>query len=160
MNVDIIWAKFLERIKNDVNSMVYKAYFANTKLLTIEDNKLIISVPNIICQKRLDTIYYDIITALLSEITEKNYELKFILEEEASKIIKPKQESLFDNYPQNNVYNFNKKDGNETLVYKHQSNLRKDYTFDNFIVGNSNRFAHGVAFGFFVKVIGELGAEF
>ena len=146
MNVDIIWAKFLERIKNDVNSMVYKAYFANTKLLTIEDNKLIISVPNIICQKRLDTIYYDIITALLSEITEKNYELKFILEEEASKIIKPKQESLFDNYPHYSVDNFNNKDGNETLVYKHQSNLRKDYTFDNFIVGNSNRFAHGAAF--------------
>ena len=41
MNVDIMWSRFLERIKNDVNSMIYKTYFSNTRLLTIEDNKLI-----------------------------------------------------------------------------------------------------------------------
>ena len=144
MNVDLLWAKFLERIKNDVNSMVYKTYFANTKLLTKEDNKLIISVPNIICQKRLDSFYYDIINAILLELTSETYELKFILEEEINKIIKPKQESLFDSFPQNNVDNLI--NNQNSLSYKHHSNLIKDYTFDNFIVGNSNRLAHGAAF--------------
>ena len=144
MNVDLLWAKFLERIKNDVNSMVYKTYFANTKLLTKEDNKLIISVPNIICQKRLDSFYYDIINAILLELTSETYELKFILEEEINKIIKPKQESLFDSFPQNNVDNLI--NNQNSLNYKHHSNLIKDYTFDNFIVGNSNRLAHGAAF--------------
>ncbi len=146
MNVDLLWNKFLERIKNDVNSMVYKTYFANTKLITNEDNKLIISVPNVICQKRLDSFYYDIINAILLELTNQTYELKFILEEEVSKIVKPKQESLFDSFPPNNVDNLNNKDGTKYISYKHQSNLIKEYTFDNFIVGNSNRLAHGAAF--------------
>ena len=79
VNVDILWAKFLERIKNDVNSMVFKTYFSNTRLLSIEKNKMIISVPNEICQKRLDTSYYDIVNAILLEITNQTYELKFIL---------------------------------------------------------------------------------
>ena len=142
MNLEFLWNKFLERIKNEVNSMVYKTYFANTKLLTKEDNKLIISVPNVICQKRLDSSYYDIINAILLELTSETYELKFILEEEVSKIIKPKQETLFDSYPPNNVDNLT----NNSNTYIHHSNLIKDYTFDNFIVGNSNRFAHGAAF--------------
>ena len=146
MNLDFLWNKFLERIKNEVNSMVFKTYFANTKLLTKEENKLIISVPNIICQKRLDSSYYDIINGILLELTNETYELKFILEEEVSKIIKPKQESLFDSYPPNNVDNLNNKGSTNTIDYKHHSNLIKDYTFDNFIVGNSNRFAHGAAF--------------
>lgn len=145
MNLEFLWNKFLERIKNEVNSMVYKTYFSNTKLLAKEENKLIISVPNIICQKRLDSSYYDIINAMLLEITSETYELKFILEEEASKLIKPKQESLFDSYPPNNVDNLNNKDGH-SIEYKHHSNLIKEYTFDSFIVGNSNRFAHGAAF--------------
>lgn len=146
MNIDFLWNKFLERIKNEVNSMVYKTYFSNTKLITKEDNKLIISVPNIICQKRLDSSYSDIINGILLELTSETYELKFILEEEVSKIIKPKQESLFDSYPPNNVDNLNNKSSTNTIDYKHHSNLIKDYTFDNFIVGNSNRFAHGAAF--------------
>lgn len=146
MNVDLLWNKFLERIKNDVNSMVFKTYFMNTTLLIIDDNKMIISVPNIICQKRLNDSYYDIISAIISELTNQSYELKFILEEEKTKYIKPKQESLFDSYPQNNVDNLNNKDSTKDVTYKHQSNLNKNYTFDNFIVGNSNRLAHGAAF--------------
>jgi len=146
MNIDFLWNKFLERIKNEVNSMVYKTYFENTKLITKEDNKLIISVPNIICQKRLDSSYYDIINGILLDLTSETYELKFILEEDVSKIIKPKQESLFDSYPPNNVDNLSNKGINNTIDYKHHSNLIKDYTFDTFIVGNSNRLAHGAAF--------------
>jgi len=145
MNTDLLWNRFLERIKNDVNSMVFKTYFMNTNLLLIDNNKMIISVPNIICQKRLNDFYYDIINAIILELTNQTYELKFILEEEKTKYIKPKQESLFDNYPPNNVEKFNT-NNKQDISYKHQSNLNKNYTFDNFIVGNSNRLAHGAAF--------------
>lgn len=146
MNVDLLWNQFLERIKKEVNSMIFKTYFADTKLLNKEDNKLIISVPNIVCKKRLDSNYYDIINGILLELTSQTYELRFILEEEVSKIIKPKQESLFDNFPLDNVDNSNNKVESNNITYKHQSNLTKEYTFDNFIVGNTNRLAHGAAF--------------
>lgn len=146
MNVDLLWNKFLERIKNDVNSMVYKTYFECTKLISKEENKLIFSVPNDICRKRLDSYYYDIINAIFLELTNQTYDLKFILEEEVSQIVKPKQESLFDSFPLNNVENSNIQNENTNITYKHQSNLIKDYTFDNFIVGNSNKLAHGAAF--------------
>lgn len=144
MNGDLLWSKFLEEIKDAVNSMVYKTYFANTKLLAKEDNKLIISVPNIICKKRLDSFYYDIINNILLNLTNQTFELKFILEEEANSVIKSKQETLFDSCQTNIIDNFSGK--SVSLNYKHQSNLNKEYTFDNFIVGNTNRLAHGAAF--------------
>lgn len=146
MNIDLLWNKFLERVKNEVNSMIFKTYFSSTKLLTKEDDKLIISVPNIICQKRLDSSYDEIINGILLDLTGKTYELKFILEEEVGKYIKPKQESLFDTFSLDNPIDLNNKDGTNNIAYKHHSNLIKDYTFDNFIVGNSNKLAHGAAF--------------
>jgi chromosomal replication initiation ATPase DnaA len=121
MNIDFLWNKFLERIKNEVNSMVYKTYFSNTKLITKEDNKLIISVPNIICQKRLDSSYSDIINGILLELTSETYELKFILEEEVSKIIECgsllEQQRLSRNY-------FNK-DGFYRQIILHYATLLK-----------------------------------
>ena len=143
MNVDLLWNRFLKRIECDVNSMVFKTYFMTAKLIKIQDNTLYIMVPNIIYQRRLNDIYYDVITSIFKELTNQDYELKIILEEEKDKYVEPVQESLFNIFPPDNVENSNNE---KEINYKFQSNLNKKYTFDTFMVGNSNRFAHGAAF--------------
>ena len=134
MNNEILWNKFLEKVKSSVNSMVYSTWFSKTHLLSIDNNKATIVVPLDIHKKRLSESYQELITSILTTLTGNVYDLEFILEQEA---------------PINEV----KKEANITVntseihnKFHHESNLNPKYTFETFIVGNSNKLAHAAAF--------------
>ena len=130
-NKDLIWNQFLNMIKKRVSSLGYDTWFRDTKLVELSDDA-IITVPTIAHQKHLAESYKDIIEEILNSITGTNFNLNFVLENEYKK-----QEEIKE-----------KKKQEETGVpfnsYK-KANLNKDYTFDNFIVGESNRFAQATA---------------
>ena len=132
MSNELLWNKFLETVKSSVNSMVYSTWFSKTYLLSIDNNKATIVVPLDIHKNRLSTSYQELITSILTKLTGNIYELDFILESD----IKVKKETpiIIENK-------------NETIKhsFKHESNLNPKYTFDSFIVGNSNKLAHAAA---------------
>ena len=137
MNVDILWSKILEQIKDEISSISYQTWFKETKLYELKDEKAYIIVPMPIHKKHLQENYYETISNKLNELTDSSYELLFLLEEEISTIIVENEmleekKKLEDNSPPNKQFNIN-------------SNLKKNYTFDNFIVGNTNKFARAAA---------------
>ena len=121
MNNELLWNKFLENIKNNVNSMVYLTWFSKTYLFSLDNNVATIVVPLEIHRNRLCTIYNELITNVLTQITGKIYELNFILEQE----VESKKEEIIT---QNN----NSKPI-EKNTFKHESNLNPKYTFDTFM---------------------------
>ena len=134
MNNEILWNKFLEKVKSSVNSMVYSTWFSKTHLLSIDNNKATIVVPLDIHKKRLSESYQELITSILTTLTGNVYDLEFILEQEAP-INEVKKEA---NITVNTSETHNK--------FHHESNLNPKYTFETFIVGNSNKLAHAAAF--------------
>ena len=134
MSVELIWSKFLEEIRVEVNSVVFTTWFNNAKLYKLENNQATIVVPMSIHKKHLNDTYYDLILGILANITIKIFVINFILEEELQNNNEPKikQETL--------------EIKNESPTFKHSSNLNKNLTFENFIVGNSNKLAHATAF--------------
>ncbi len=136
MNVDILWSKILSQIKDEITSISYQTWFSETKLHELKDGKAYIIVPMPIHKKHLQDNYYDIISSKLDNLTDSSYELNFLLEEELSTLIVEKEmkneQDLVEK--KSNNYNFNV-----------NSNLKSNYNFENFIVGNSNRFAHAAA---------------
>lgn len=132
MSNELLWNKFLESIKSSVNSMVYSTWFSKTYLLSLDNNTATIVVPLDIHKKRLNESYKDLIVGVLTNLTGNVYDLDFILENEV-KIQKeiPKEENVI-------APDF-------TFKFKHESNLNPKYTFDTFIVGNSNKLAHAAA---------------
>ncbi len=133
MNNELLWKKFLENIKSSVNSMVYTTWFSKTYLLSLDNNKATIIVPLDIHKKRLSESYQDLITSVLTKLTGNVYDLEFVLEQD----VKEKKEIPKIEIKQEN--NFQKK-------FHHDSNLNPKYTFETFIVGNSNKLAHAAAF--------------
>ena len=133
MSNDQLWSKFLENIQSNVNSMVYTTWFSKIKLLSIEENKITLVVPLEIHRKRIQETYHNLIINVLEKITNKMYEIDVLLEEELKKKEEPKivQEQLFVE---------------TTPKFNHESNLNPNYTFETFIVGNSNKLAHAAAF--------------
>ena len=131
MNVSILWSKLLDQVKSELTSLSYRTWFSDTELYKLNNGKAYIIVPMPIHKKHLQDNYYDIIVSKLAEISGSNYDLVFLLKEEIEEEIK-KQEKKEEKINIENNDNVN-------------SNLNKKYVFDNFIVGNSNKFAHAAA---------------
>ena len=134
MNYDLLWSKVLEDIKVMVNSLVYRTWFECTKLYKIENNEVTIIVPYALVKERLTNIYINDIIKCLQKETNNIYEINFILEDEINN-----KEDLSTMIVDNNDKE------KEKIEYKHSSNLNKNYNFDNYVVGNSNRLAHATA---------------
>ena len=135
MNVDIVWSNLLSNLKDKLTSLSYNTWFSETELYKLENGKAIIIVPMPIHKKHLFDNYSDLITSLLYEITNNHYELLFLLREEIEEDEKKEMEE------KQSTELVEKEDSS----YKANSNLNLNYTFDNFIVGNSNKFAHAAA---------------
>ena len=133
MNVDILWSKVLDKLKDKLTSLSYNTWFKETKLHKLKDGRAYIIVPMSVHKKHITNYFSDIISSLLYELTNNNYDLIFLLEEE----IDDEDEETSE---KNLV-----KDDKEKKNNKINSNLNPNYLFDNFIVGNSNKFAHAAA---------------
>lgn len=134
MNVDILWQNFLSQIKENLTSLAFDTWFHDTKLHKLEDGKAIIIVPMQIHKKHLADKYSSLIIEKLNDITGTNFDLDFILESELKS--KTQETDLSTN---------------QQIINKgvppnpFQSNLKSKYSFETFIVGNSNKFAHAAA---------------
>ena len=134
MNYDLLWSKVLEKISEEVTSLVFKTWFKDTQIYKIENNIVTISVPFEMHIKNLSDRYLNLIVGALTEFTNNIYDIDFILQEDI------KEEKKISTV---NVENSNFE---ESVVYKHSSNLIKNYNFDTFVVGNSNKLAQAAAF--------------
>ncbi len=134
LNVDIIWNNVLKEIKEELSSLAFSTWFQDVNLKDLKDDIAIIIVPMSIHKKHLHDNYQDLIKMLLNKITGTTFELEFFLENE----FKEKRRS----------YKRKKKKKKKILKkteFKQKSNLNQNYTFNNFIVGNSNKFAQAAA---------------
>ena len=134
MQIEEIWSSLLSKIKTEINSLSFEIWFQDTQLLSIDNGVATILVSLPMSKTHIKNHYGELINNLFTEITGESYDLEFILQEEI--VIENKQDEQKDDTSQ-----LNKTDNYEVL----SSNLNSKYTFDNFIIGDSNRFAHAAA---------------
>ena len=133
MNVDILWSNFLGQIKEELTSLSFNTWFSDTELYKLDDGKAYIIVPMPIHKKHLMENFSTLMSEKLTNITGSNYELILLLKEEIEKEV-----------PKSTVF-VEKEEESTITIPKINSNLKSKYSFENFIVGNSNKFAHAAA---------------
>lgn len=138
MNVDIIWSKLLDTLKEKLTSLSYNTWFKETELYKLSNNKAYIIVPMTVHKKHITDNFSEMISSILYDLTNTNYDLIFLLKEEVEE-----NNSLLDDELVNSESNSIEKKDNK--VNRVDSNLNSNYVFDTFIVGNSNKFAHAAA---------------
>jgi len=113
----------LEEISKQLTPTSYQVWFSELKLVNMDKDNITIQVPMLTHKNTLSGAYYQIIKNVFLSITGIDYEdrINFILEEENNFIDRSNQE--IDN----------------TLDWN--SNLNTNLTFDNFVVGSSNKLA-------------------
>ncbi|MFW5980184.1 MAG: chromosomal replication initiator protein DnaA [Halanaerobiales bacterium] len=134
-----IWQESLNKIKEKLSNPSFRTWFANTSPLKInKNNELIIKVPNDFIKDWIETRYIDMIEEVIHELTNNNWNIILLTPEELKKINTEINNKNEDN---NEKKENTKKDENLFL----KNGLNPKYTFDTFVVGNSNRFAHAAS---------------
>ena len=126
------WDKFLEHVKSRVSINTYTTWFQPTRLNRAEGETLFVQIPSGVFRQVLTRTYGEIVKAVFHEIGTPNMRVQYVCTEEESapgssgSVTGPIKQSKLD---------FESSD--------HQLNAR--YTFDSFVVGKSNEFAHAAS---------------
>ena len=137
MNIEDIWNNFLTKIKSKVSLMTYNYMFKDLKIYSHKDSKITIIVPsNELLLQNLTKNYSEIIEELLNDITNDTCEIIYIFEKDVEKLEKNTKSVYNEGIPKLET---------DITSYKYYSNFNPKYTFDTFIVGDSNKLAYGTA---------------
>jgi chromosomal replication initiator protein len=122
------WEKILQHIERRVNAHSFSTWFRPTRLEASGSGRLLVRVPTPLFRKRLTQTYGDLLQAVLLELNLSETQIEFVSSEAApeSSATAPAAQAKLDFDSVN-----------------HQLNPR--YTFDTFVVGSSNQFAHAAA---------------
>lgn len=123
LNIEQLWISVLDKIKLIVDPVAYTTWFENTKIYAIDDDTINLIVPYEAAKTILRQRYQENIEEIVFDLTGTNYNFKYFLDSEIKK--------------EGEVCEI-KEVEEEKLI----SNLNPNYTFDNFIVGTSNKFAY------------------
>ncbi|GEL07556.1 chromosomal replication initiator protein DnaA [Salisediminibacterium halotolerans] len=136
-NLNDLWEQALTKIEDKVSKPSFDTWFKFTKADTLDQstNTITVVAPNEFARDWLENRYFGIITETLHELTGAELHAKFILPKDENDDL----EMLSNNPPQPNPPDM---DG-EGDTTKHMLNTK--YTFDTFVIGSGNRFAHAAS---------------
>ena len=122
------WDKILQHMERRVNPHSFATWFLPTKQEGADNGTVVVRVPSRPFRKRLTETYGELLQAVLAEVGMSDVQLDFVCNDPdpPAPVSPPVKQARLD---------FDNAD--------HQLNLR--YTFETFVVGGSNQFAHAAA---------------
>ncbi|OGZ78427.1 MAG: hypothetical protein A2358_02645 [Candidatus Staskawiczbacteria bacterium RIFOXYB1_FULL_37_44] len=139
MNNSELWRSVLAQMQFHISKANFATWFQNTEIISKENEKIIISVPNAFSKEWLSNKYNKQILKTLHDIDDSIKDLEFVIKPQPAK--NAPQKSIIDNLerPEEIQLKF------EEFKTNKETNLNPRYTFDNFIVGSFNELAHAAA---------------
>ncbi len=128
--MEAFWNESIKTIKEKVSQQNFETWIKPIKIVSLEDNNVLLGVPNKFFKDWLIENYFDIITSSLSDVSGINVDIKFIVSKLDKK--EPSDAGEIKKPPQNSPARLN-------------SSLNMKYSFERFVVGSSNQFAHAAA---------------
>lgn len=134
MNTQVkeLWEKTLNTLKGELTEVSFNTWIKSIEPISLEDSNLRLGVPNNFTKDILENRYKDLIINSVKSVSNKTYNIDFFIisEEAIEKDASKKQEEQ-----------------KPTLVVNDEMSaiLNPKYTFDSFVIGNSNRFAHAAS---------------
>lgn len=135
MNNNEIWQSVLAQMQLHISKANFATWFQNTEIISKDNGKVVISVPNIFCKEWLSNKYYKLILKTIYDMDSSVKELEFTINTQATRNISAQK------IAENEKINIEQLKFDEFKINK-ETNLNPKYTFDNFVVGSFNELAH------------------
>src|SRR5690625_1635196 len=131
-NIEELWIAALKKIESKISKPSFDTWLKSTVAEKLDGDTLIVNVPNEFARDWLEGRYTKLITDILYDLTGAKLTAKFIIPDSTDELGEKKQE------PKSPVINNNSYDAPRTM-------LNPKYTFDSFVIGAGNRFAHAAS---------------
>ena len=131
-----LWKKTLDIIKGELSEVSFNTWIKSCEPISMSSDTIKISVPNAFTQEILEKRYKDLVANSIKAICSKLYNIEFLIASEIQNSEESQSEKKHNNL-----------EGNKKFIVTDEmtNNLNPKYTFDSFVIGNSNRFAHAAS---------------
>jgi len=129
MEQERVWEEILLLIENRISKQVYDTWFSQSKLLSIDGNKMLIEVPSKFHRDWIKEHHWGTFYDVIKEVMKQDDVLIefFVQPQQMKKAVRQAKED--------------KREGREEKI----GLFEKKYNFSTFVVGPSNQFAHAAA---------------
>jgi len=125
-----IWDKSLQIMRDDLGESVFELWFSPIKPVEIEDGKLVLEIPNRFFKEWIDDYHPSIIPDTIERVCSRRLEVSFRL------AVKERADLVREEA---------KLESRKSRLARKGIHLNPKYTFENFVVGASNQFAHAAS---------------
>lgn len=122
-----------ELLKEEVTQIAYETWFSPMVITEITDTKIVLKASSPYAKEMLETRYADLVLNTFKFITNRDWTISVFAMEDGK------------NIESSGVIVSNNQDIQDTEIETSNRTLNPKYTFDTFVVGNNNRFAHAAA---------------
>lgn len=145
-----IWMKALEGIRQRINDQGFKTWIDPLKALRMEGDEIEIAVPNVFFVDWINEQYLNILKEEIARISNRNLEIRFLVENTM-----PLQNNLLKKVIDKNEKQETRQNTEGVKIATvitppalkpYGEQLNPKYSFENFVVGSSNQFAHAAAY--------------
>jgi chromosomal replication initiator protein len=152
-----IWAQCLLSIERQVKAQSFSNWFRPTQVVRFDDENLVIQVPSIVSADWLEKHYLDLIRSVVAEETDLQPNISFTIEGNTPNVegqtsrvpaVLPSSNAqqttttASTNSPTTPAAQNNPVDDNHSEPF---TSLNSSYSFDTYVIGEGNRFAHAAA---------------
>lgn len=130
MDLVNIWKITLQRLEESVGSSVFDLWFKPMKLVGIDDKSAIIEVPNRFFKEWIDDFYPNTLETIIGDIVKYPIRIEYTFAEKDELKVKTNVKAL---------------QNRRNWLHDRGIYLNPKYSFETFVVGNSNQLAHAAA---------------
>ncbi|SHT35105.1 Chromosomal replication initiator protein DnaA [Mycobacteroides abscessus subsp. abscessus] len=132
-NISDLWNNALANIEKKISKPSFETWLKSTKAHSLQGDTLTVTAPNEFARDWLEERYSQLIAGILYDITGEELGVKFIIPQN--------QNEVEDDIPIPQKRNIKDDDHQELPL----NMLNPKYTFDTFVIGSGNRFAHAAS---------------
>ena len=122
-----------ELLKEEVTQIAYETWFSPMVITEITDSNIVLKASSPYAKEMLETRYADLVLNTFKFITNRDWTISVFAVEDGK------------NIESGGVITSNNQDNQDTEIETSNRTLNPKYTFETFVVGNNNRFAHAAA---------------
>ncbi|MBD3109323.1 chromosomal replication initiator protein DnaA [Bacillus sp. AGMB 02131] len=134
-NIDALWDEVLAQMQKKVSKPSYETWLKSTKASSLQGDTLTITAPNEFARDWLEGRYTHLISSVLYEVVGEELLVKFIIPQNQN------NSDVDDQFPADKKKK--KRDAESNEYPQHMLNNKN--TFDTFVIGSGNRFAHAAS---------------
>jgi chromosomal replication initiator protein len=123
LTADSLWTEVAGRLKGALNDATYRTWFGEAEGREVTDDAFVVSVPNNFTREWIEGHFLGLIHAALRDVTGHERRIQLAVDETPRAAAAPET----------------------PIVRVDPQGLNPKYTFDLFVIGSSNRFAHAAA---------------